>query len=173
MEFHGSARGQQGGGHLGTIGLTGALLNKGDDSAGGTAAQQQQQQQQQQHASPDEPYAISSGNWGCGVFGGHRLLKFLQQVCALSEANAERPPGAARQLQLDFSTFRDAVLLKRLQQLLGASLQGEETQAPETQASGPQMGPWVRLGPGLQEGVLVPRPWMARWLTRGSSSVLE
>ena len=34
MEFHGSARGQQGGGHLGTIGLTGALLNKGDDSAG-------------------------------------------------------------------------------------------------------------------------------------------
>lgn len=124
-----TSRGQQGGGDLGTVGLTDALLNKGDDSTGITAAQQQQQQpqqqQQQQRASSHEPYAISSGNWGCGVFGGHRLLKFLQQVCALSEANAERPPGAARQLRLDFSTFGDAVLLERLQQLLGALTAGQ------------------------------------------------
>ena len=27
---------------------------------------------------------IVTGNWGCGVFGGNPVFKFLQQVCAAS-----------------------------------------------------------------------------------------
>lgn len=41
---------------------------------------------------------ISTGHWGCGVFGGCKQLKFLQQVCAAALAGSD----------LVYSTFRDA-----------------------------------------------------------------
>ena len=46
----------------------------------------------------EESKTISTGNWGCGVFGGSHELKFLQQWIAASFAGVER---------LDYYTFRD------------------------------------------------------------------
>ena len=46
----------------------------------------------------EESKTISTGNWGCGVFGGSYELKFLQQWIAASFAGVER---------LDYYTFRD------------------------------------------------------------------
>ncbi|KAI8839947.1 Poly glycohydrolase [Chytridium lagenaria] len=33
---------------------------------------------------------IVTGHWGCGIFGGNKVHKFLQQLCAASEAACER-----------------------------------------------------------------------------------
>eukprot|EP01127_Copromyxa_protea_P021628 TRINITY_DN7505_c0_g1_i1.p1 TRINITY_DN7505_c0_g1~~TRINITY_DN7505_c0_g1_i1.p1 ORF type:complete len:484 (+),score=61.07 TRINITY_DN7505_c0_g1_i1:64-1515(+) len=41
--------------------------------------------------------SISTGHWGCGVFGGDKTLKLLQQLCAATVAS----------VQLDYSTFKD------------------------------------------------------------------
>lgn len=41
--------------------------------------------------------SISTGHWGCGVFGGNRVAKFLQQCCAAALAD----------VSLDYSTFGD------------------------------------------------------------------
>ena len=46
----------------------------------------------------EESKTISTGNWGCGVFGGSHELKFLQQWIAASFAGVER---------LDYYTFKD------------------------------------------------------------------
>jgi poly(ADP-ribose) glycohydrolase len=46
---------------------------------------------------------ISTGNWGCGVFGGDPLLKFLQQLMAAS---------AAGTTHLFYSTFQNPHLLQ-------------------------------------------------------------
>ena len=50
---------------------------------------------------------ISTGNWGCGVFGGNHELKFIQQWIAASFAGVER---------LDYYTFGDkeAILIEKL-----------------------------------------------------------
>jgi len=40
---------------------------------------------------------ISTGHWGCGAFGGEKVSKFLQQLCAAVVANVD----------LDYSTFKD------------------------------------------------------------------
>lgn len=45
---------------------------------------------------------ISTGNWGCGVFGGNKHLKFIQQLIAASLAGK----------RLDYSTFGDEELAK-------------------------------------------------------------
>ena len=45
-------------------------------SIGGSSRQDKGSEKQQQ----PRDLKISSGNWGCGVFGGNRFLKFLQQV---------------------------------------------------------------------------------------------
>eukprot|EP01100_Stratorugosa_tubuloviscum_P010887 TRINITY_DN474_c1_g4_i1.p1 TRINITY_DN474_c1_g4~~TRINITY_DN474_c1_g4_i1.p1 ORF type:complete len:816 (+),score=338.17 TRINITY_DN474_c1_g4_i1:42-2489(+) len=41
--------------------------------------------------------SIATGHWGCGAFGGNKLSKFLQQICAASLAHAT----------LDYSTFKE------------------------------------------------------------------
>ena len=46
----------------------------------------------------EESKTISTGNWGCGVFGGVHELKFLQQWVAASFAGVER---------LDYYTFKN------------------------------------------------------------------
>ena len=38
----------------------------------------------------NEEKTISTGNWGCGVFGGDHELKFLQQWIAASFAGIKR-----------------------------------------------------------------------------------
>eukprot|EP01126_Amoeba_proteus_P040499 TRINITY_DN4320_c0_g1_i4.p1 TRINITY_DN4320_c0_g1~~TRINITY_DN4320_c0_g1_i4.p1 ORF type:complete len:421 (+),score=105.92 TRINITY_DN4320_c0_g1_i4:1484-2746(+) len=40
---------------------------------------------------------ISTGHWGCGIFGGDKTLKFLQQLCA----------ATLTMVTLDYSTFND------------------------------------------------------------------
>ncbi len=71
----------------------------------------------QREPTDSKPLRISTGNWGCGVFGGNRFLKFLQQLCAVSQANAGR---TETRLRLDFSTFGDAVFEADLRGLLSA-----------------------------------------------------
>jgi len=51
---------------------------------------------------------ISTGNWGCGMFGGERSHKFLQQICAATAAN----------VALDVSTFGEDDTLARFNSLL-------------------------------------------------------
>ena len=46
----------------------------------------------------NEEKTISTGNWGCGAFGGNHQLKFLQQWIAASLAGVKR---------LDYYTFKD------------------------------------------------------------------
>lgn len=52
---------------------------------------------------------ISTGLWGCGIFGGNYVLKFIQQIMASS----------ATQTKLCFSTFGSADIENELQHLLG------------------------------------------------------
>ncbi|KAI8839257.1 hypothetical protein BC829DRAFT_404047 [Chytridium lagenaria] len=52
---------------------------------------------------------IVTGHWGCGIFGGNKVHKFLQQLCAASEAACER---------LDYSVFHDEELAALLERLL-------------------------------------------------------
>eukprot|EP00475_Leptophrys_vorax_P009990 TRINITY_DN1665_c0_g1_i3.p1 TRINITY_DN1665_c0_g1~~TRINITY_DN1665_c0_g1_i3.p1 ORF type:complete len:416 (-),score=115.71 TRINITY_DN1665_c0_g1_i3:864-2111(-) len=51
---------------------------------------------------------ISTGHWGCGMFGGDKLCKFVQQVMAATLANRK----------LEYSTFKDLRTEKTLQDLL-------------------------------------------------------
>ena len=57
------------------------------------------------HAPAHAPVTVSTGSWGCGAFGGDRLLKFLQQVLAARAAgitlaySALNDPRYASQLQ--------------------------------------------------------------------------
>ena len=50
---------------------------------------------------------ISTGNWGCGIFKGDYVLKFLQQVMA---ANLVKK-------QLDYSTFGDQEKFLKLNEI--------------------------------------------------------
>ena len=54
---------------------------------------------------------IVTGNWGCGVFGGDPILKFLQQVCAAYVA------GAVVQ-KLDYSVYGNDQLVPKLKELM-------------------------------------------------------
>jgi len=54
---------------------------------------------------------ISTGHWGCGAFGGDKILKFLQQMCA-----ATLCPGAS----LDYSTYQDTAMETKFKELLKA-----------------------------------------------------
>ncbi len=51
---------------------------------------------------------VSTGHWGCGVFGGNRVAKFLQQCCAAVVAD----------VSLEYSTFGDDDTASALQWLL-------------------------------------------------------
>ncbi|MFO0603410.1 MAG: hypothetical protein U0324_09565 [Polyangiales bacterium] len=51
---------------------------------------------------------VSTGHWGCGAFGGNRVVKFLQQVCA----------AAAAGVSLAYSTFGDEESAAELRGLL-------------------------------------------------------
>ncbi|KAL9647312.1 hypothetical protein ABK040_011679 [Willaertia magna] len=51
---------------------------------------------------------ISTGNWGCGAFGGDLHLKFCQQLCAIRLTNN----------QLYYSTFKDLTILKEFTEIL-------------------------------------------------------
>uniref|UniRef100_A0A0G4HPC5 PARG catalytic Macro domain-containing protein n=1 Tax=Chromera velia CCMP2878 TaxID=1169474 RepID=A0A0G4HPC5_9ALVE len=51
---------------------------------------------------------ISSGAWGCGIFGGDRHFKFIQQLCA-ARATGKR---------VHFSSFRNAEMKTDLQDIL-------------------------------------------------------
>jgi len=48
------------------------------------------------------PIKASTGNWGCGAFGGDHSLKFLQQICA----------AAMTGIRLDYSAFKNVELEK-------------------------------------------------------------
>lgn len=63
--------------------------------------------QRQQQRTP----IISTGNWGCGVFGGNIFLKFCQQWMAATVAAA----GGGRGIRLEYSTFGNE---KQYQELL-------------------------------------------------------
>ncbi len=52
--------------------------------------------------------SVSTGHWGCGVFGGNRVAKFVQQCCAAAVAG----------VSLDYSTFGDEDTAKALGELL-------------------------------------------------------
>ncbi|CAF1248282.1 unnamed protein product [Adineta ricciae] len=54
---------------------------------------------------------IATGNWGCGVFGGDLVFKFLQQLCAamIIGDNLQR---------LDYSAYHDDSLATKLKTLL-------------------------------------------------------
>lgn len=60
------------------------------------------------HAPPHCPVTVSTGSWGCGAFGGDRLLKFLQQVLAASAAG----------ITLAYSAYNDHAYAARLQDVL-------------------------------------------------------
>lgn len=51
---------------------------------------------------------FSTGNWGCGVFGGDRHMKFIQQICAATQAG----------VSLDYSTYGDEVLCKAFESII-------------------------------------------------------
>jgi hypothetical protein len=53
---------------------------------------------------------ISTGNWGCGAFGGDPALKFVQQVVAAALAGVD----------LQFSAFCNEDLAARIDRLLTA-----------------------------------------------------
>eukprot|EP00004_Rigifila_ramosa_P005464 TRINITY_DN1599_c0_g1_i7.p1 TRINITY_DN1599_c0_g1~~TRINITY_DN1599_c0_g1_i7.p1 ORF type:complete len:287 (-),score=81.81 TRINITY_DN1599_c0_g1_i7:15-875(-) len=53
------------------------------------------------------PIAVSTGNWGCGAFGGDPILKFLQQMMAAAAA------GRA----VDYAAFGDRTLEAQLRTL--------------------------------------------------------
>ncbi|CEM08221.1 unnamed protein product [Vitrella brassicaformis CCMP3155] len=52
---------------------------------------------------------IVTGRWGCGVFGGDKAFKFIQQLCAAT---------AASNVTLEYSTFHDAHTEKLFGELL-------------------------------------------------------
>ncbi|CAF1079240.1 unnamed protein product [Rotaria sordida] len=54
---------------------------------------------------------IVTGNWGCGVFGGDPIFKFLQQVCAASIL-------VDIVKRLDYSTYGDDRLMSKLKDLM-------------------------------------------------------
>jgi len=53
---------------------------------------------------------ISTGQWGCGIFGGDPTLKFIQQVLAARSAG----------VRLDFSTYRNAQRMEDFRQIIRA-----------------------------------------------------
>ena len=48
------------------------------------------------------------GNWGCGMFGGDPIHKFVQQICAAALAG----------VKLEYSTFKDEPLAAQLGEIL-------------------------------------------------------
>ncbi|CAF2780567.1 unnamed protein product [Rotaria sp. Silwood2] len=54
---------------------------------------------------------IVTGNWGCGVFGGDPMFKFLQQVCAASVL-------VDTVKKLDYSAYGDDRLVSKLKDLM-------------------------------------------------------
>jgi poly(ADP-ribose) glycohydrolase len=62
---------------------------------------------------------ISTGYWGCGAFGGDKVHKFLQQVCAATLANTP----------LYFSCFNDTDMCNQLQSILQAIHEAKATVA--------------------------------------------
>eukprot|EP00397_Hematodinium_sp_SG-2012_P040947 GEMP01044986.1.p1 GENE.GEMP01044986.1~~GEMP01044986.1.p1 ORF type:complete len:441 (+),score=101.96 GEMP01044986.1:174-1496(+) len=91
----------------------------------------------------NSPGPISTGKWGCGVFGGNVEHKFLQQVIAASIAEKD----------LRFSTFRNVEEKARLQRLLDTLVAAKCTvgalyrMLPDT---APADGDWYSL---LERGV--------------------
>jgi len=53
------------------------------------------------------PVMISTGNWGCGSFGGDKMFKFLQQIMAAKAAG----------IRLAFSAYGDVEYARQLQAL--------------------------------------------------------
>ncbi len=54
---------------------------------------------------------IVTGNWGCGVFGGDLIFKFLQQVCAAMILGDHFK-------RLDYSVYGDENLAAKLRNIL-------------------------------------------------------
>lgn len=54
---------------------------------------------------------ITTGNWGCGVFGGDLLFKFLQQLCAAMILGEKFQ-------RLDYSAYHDESLATKLKGVL-------------------------------------------------------
>ena len=54
---------------------------------------------------------IVTGNWGCGVFGGDLIFKFLQQICAVMILGEQFK-------RLDYSAYHDEMLAATLKTLL-------------------------------------------------------
>ncbi|KAJ1548142.1 hypothetical protein HK405_004123 [Cladochytrium tenue] len=69
----------------------------------------------------DRTLSISTGHWGCGVFGGDKSHKFVQQLLAFSAACAALPPRAARAATLHYSSFGEADLAARFRDWLDAA----------------------------------------------------
>lgn len=84
-------------------------------------------------AAPPAPLLVATGNWGCGVFGGDRCVKFLQQLLAASAASVPAsaaaaagscgaPPAAAAAalapFALDFACVRDEAWARSLATML-------------------------------------------------------
>jgi len=62
---------------------------------------------------------ISTGNWGCGAFGGNPIHKFIQQICAASLVG----------VKLEYSTFNDEDLANQLSEILSLIHQKKATVA--------------------------------------------
>jgi len=60
---------------------------------------------------------VSTGQWGCGVFGGDPTLKFIQQVIAARSAG----------IQLDFSTFQNSRRMEEFRQIINSLLAKKTT----------------------------------------------
>ncbi|KAJ3135021.1 hypothetical protein HK101_004288 [Irineochytrium annulatum] len=101
---------------------------------------------------------VVTGHWGCGVFGGEKTHKFLQQVCAAAECGLKK---------LDYSVFHDAKLaaelggvVKRLEEgrwtvgevyeilLVGYQSQGLNGRAENT-SFGDQLMSMIKKRPGV------------------------
>eukprot|EP00586_Coscinodiscus_wailesii_P000858 CAMPEP_0172490076 /NCGR_PEP_ID=MMETSP1066-20121228/20436_1 /TAXON_ID=671091 /ORGANISM="Coscinodiscus wailesii, Strain CCMP2513" /LENGTH=377 /DNA_ID=CAMNT_0013258381 /DNA_START=288 /DNA_END=1421 /DNA_ORIENTATION=+ len=68
-----------------------------------------QGEEEDQQGKCREHIVISTGQWGCGAFGGNPEHKFLQQAIAIGLCGGK--------VSLRFSSFRDAKLARRLQSL--------------------------------------------------------
>uniref|UniRef100_A0A6S9L5M5 poly(ADP-ribose) glycohydrolase n=1 Tax=Heterosigma akashiwo TaxID=2829 RepID=A0A6S9L5M5_HETAK len=64
------------------------------------------------------PHAVSTGHWGCGVFGGDFIAKFLQQVVAARLAGLPL---------LHYSTFNNSLQQQAFQAVLDAMVEKQTT----------------------------------------------
>lgn len=79
----------------------------------GFSASAQSKDSHEKEALEDELHIVSTGKWGCGVFGGNPVLKFLQQLIAAT---------LSQNVALLFSSYRNEQLKRTLQEIHRAAL---------------------------------------------------